>query len=264
MTRKQRVGKLSIAYELTGPENAPVVCLAHCFTTDHRFWDAQMDALVDFRVLRFDARGHGESDKPPAAYTLSMMADDVAGLIESLSLGAVNYVGVSMGAMIGQTLALEHPHLVKSLTLANVPCEYRDDQITLWRERAEEVNQGGIEAVHAGLMSRWFTDEAAQNAIPGYTYLDQTLPKFTPRCFASVTEAMCGLNTTSRLKTLNVPVMLIASPDDPGVPQEISELMARLIPDTRLHWLHPARHLATLEHPERFNELLLEFLEEVT
>jgi len=264
MVQKKRVGTLSIAYELTGPEDAPAVCLGHCFTTNHRFWDAQMDALAGYRVLRFDARGHGESDKPPGAYSLSMMADDVAGLIEALELGPVHYVGVSMGAMIGQTLALEHPELVRSLTLANVPCEYRDDQITLWNDRADEVTRGGIEAVHEGLMTRWFTDEAKENLIPGYRYLDETLPQFTPRCFASVTAAMCGLNTTSRLKTLSVPVLLIASPEDPGVPKEISEVMARLIPDARLHWLHPARHLATLEHPERFNDLLTEFLNEAS
>ena len=93
MVQKNRVGNLSLAYELTGPATAPVVCLGHCFTTNHRFWDAQMDALASYRVLRFDARGHGESDKPPGAYSLSMMAADVAGLIGALELGPVHYVG---------------------------------------------------------------------------------------------------------------------------------------------------------------------------
>jgi pimeloyl-ACP methyl ester carboxylesterase len=71
---------------------------------------------------------------------------------------------------------------------------------------------------------------------------------------------MCALDTTDRLSTIQVPAMVIATPDDPGAPREVSEKMARLIPDCQLHWLEPAQHLASLEHPERFNTLMRNFL----
>lgn len=250
-----------MAYQLDGPTDAPVVCLNHCFTTDHRFWDLTAPALSDYRVLRYDSRGHGESDKPGGDYSLSEMAGDVAALLDALDIEQVDFCGVSMGGMIGQTLTLEHAHRVRSLTICNTPCQYDDTQLTAWRERADLVLKDGIDSVHAGLMSRWFTDDAKQS--PGYRYVDAAMRQFTPEGFASATAAMCGLKTTDRLKEIEQPVLMIASSDDPGVPIAVAKMMAEKIPDAQLEWLDPSRHLSTMEHPARFNEILLKFLQRV-
>jgi len=261
MLSKIQAGDIEMAYELNGPSDAPVVCLNHCFSTDHRFWDLTMPVLGDYRVLRYDSRGHGQTDKPQGDYTLSMMANDVIALLDVLNIKQVHFAGVSMGGMIGQTLTLEHPQRVLSLTLGNVPSEYTNEQNQAWQDRAETVVNEGMQAIHAELMHRWFTDEAAAQKTMPYQYVAEVSASFQPSCFASATAAMRGLNTTSRLSTITQPVLIFASPDDPGVPVAMSEMMATHIPNASLHWLAPSRHLATLEHPQKFNQLFVEFLQ---
>lgn len=254
------LGDISMAYELTGPDGAPVVCLNHCFCADHRFWDAHMPGFSGFQVLRYDTRGHGETSAPPGPYNLSMLARDTVNLLDHLAIGQVHFAGVSMGGMIGQTLAIEHPARILSLALINTTPEYSDEQRTLWRARAETVLNDGIGAVQAALMARWFTDDAIAAEHPGYLYMNDIVARFRPASFAAVTAAMCELNTTADLARIAAPTLVVAAPDDPGVPPELSESLARRIPDAELHWLTPARHLATLEHVETFNKLVSRFL----
>lgn len=249
-----------MGYELVGPEAAPVVCLNHCFAADHRYWDPHLPAFSNFRVLRFDIRGHGLSDATPGPYDLTMLAADVASLLDALHIDKVHYCGVSLGGQIAQTFALEHPDRVRSLTIVNSTCEYTDAQTRAWRDRADVASTQGMEALRAPLLERWFTPEAAANRIPGYQYMDAAIGRFSAESFAAASHAMCMLDTTGRLPDIHVPTMIVATPDDPGAPREVSEKMARLVPDCRLHWLEPAHHLSSLEHPERFNALMEDFL----
>ena len=254
-----RVGDIDLNYMVSGPTDAPVVCLNHCFASDHRYWDFHLSAFEGFRVLRHDARGHGESDAPPGPYSLSMMAADVIGLMEALEIEQVHLCGVSMGGMISQTVALDYPDRVASLALVNTTSEYTEDQLQAWRDRSNLVLREGMEAVRAPLMDRWLTEAAASARSPAYVYMESVIARFPAESFAAASAAMCGLYTTSRLPEIQVPTIVIATPDDPGVPTATSELMARTL-GAPLHWLEPARHLASLEHVERFNKLMRDFL----
>jgi 3-oxoadipate enol-lactonase len=259
-TRRIDIGEIAMNAELTGPPDAPVVCLNHCFAADHRYWDPHLVAFEGFRILRYDTRGHGDSDAPPGPYTLEMLADDVARLCDALDVERVHFCGVSLGGQIAQTFALAHPQRLASLTLVNSTCEYGEDQLALWRERADTALREGIQAIHAPLMARWFSGDAARRQIPGYRYMDEAIARFSPQSFAAASAAMCMLDTAARLPEIAVPSMVVAAPDDPGAPRAVSEKMARLIPDCELHWLEPARHLSSLEHPQRFNALMAAFL----
>jgi len=259
-TGRISVGGIEMFYDLSGPDGAPVACLNHCFASDHRYWDPHLAAFGGMRVLRYDTRGHGRSDAPAGPYTLEMLAGDVVGLCDALGIETVHFCGVSLGGQIAQTFALTYPDRLASLVLVNSTCEYTEDQTRLWRDRARQALDGGIAAVHGPLMQRWFTPEAAERRIPGYRYMEQVVAEFAPESFDAASAAMCMLDTTERLKNIKVPSMVIATPDDPGAPREVSEKMARLIPDCELHWLEPARHLSSLEHPERFNDLVRAFL----
>ena len=250
------IGNAEIAYELAGPANAPVVMLSHCFCADHRFWDPHLDACQGFRVLRYDTRGHGRSSRPPGPYTLEGLAADTIAVLDELGIDKVHFVGVSMGGMIGQTVALTEPGRLLSLALVNTTPLYSDAQRDAWRERATVVLEDGMAAVHDGLMRRWFTDEAIAAGNAGYMYMADIVSRFAPESFDAVTAAMCQLDTTDRLHQITARTLVVAAPEDPGVPPELSQRLASDIPDSDLHWLSPARHLATLEYVDRFNELL--------
>ena len=255
------IGSVDIAYEIDGPVDAPVVMLSHCFCADRRFWDPHLPACMDFRVLRYDTRGHGASSRPPGPYTLDMLAGDAIGLLDVLGISQVHFAGVSMGGMIGQTIALSYPERLASLALINTTPIYSDAQRVAWRERAEVVLRDGMAAVHDGLMSRWFTDEAIAGGNAGYRYMADIVHRFSPESFDAVTAAMCQLDTTERLAEVAAPTLVVGAPDDPGVPPELSEKLAGDIPNASLHWLTPARHLATLEHVDTFNRLFRSHLE---
>ena len=254
-----QVNDIQMAYELSGPEHAPVVCLNHCFTADHHYWDMHMPAFSGYRVLRFDARGHGCTDATKGPYSLEQLADDAAGLCDALNIDRVHLFGVSLGGQIAQYMALRHPQKTCSLTLINSTCEYTQAQTAMWQERAQQALDNGIEAIRAPLMQRWFTADAAARKTAGYRYMDERISNFPAAVFAAASVAMCGLDTSTQLASIKVPAMVIATPDDPGAPRVVSEKMAREL-DAKLHWLEPAQHLASLEHPERFNALVKDFL----
>lgn len=257
-------GRLKMRYQLSGPPDAPVVCLLHCLGADLNYWDPHMEAFSGLRVLRFDTRGHGHSDAPNGPYTLDMLAQDVVALCDVLDINKVHCCGVSLGGQIAQTFALNNPTRIASLTLVNTTCEYTQAQAHSWQERAESALRDGMQAMHEPLLQRWFTRAAAEQNIPGYRYMTAALSRFTATSFAAATAAMCELDTTSRLPEISVPAMVIATANDPGAPREVSEKMTRVIANCRLHWLEPAEHLASLEHPETFNNLMREFLSEHT
>jgi len=259
-----QVGDIDIAYELSGPEAAPVVCLNHCFAANHRYWDSHLEAFEGYRILRFDLRGHGESDAPIGPYTLDMLAADIVNLCNALSIDRVHYCGVSLGGQVAQTFALNHPERLASLTLVNSTCEYSEEQTRMWRERASIAVAQGMSAIQDGLLRRWFTADACAKQIPGYRFMKQAINDFSPASFDAASAAMCMLHTTPRLREISVPSMVIATPNDPGAPRKVSEKMAQLIPDCELHWLEPAQHLSSLEHPERFNALMRNFLKRIS
>src|SRR5262250_240879 len=97
-------------YDVTGPENGPVVCMTHSLMSDSGMWAEQMPPLLQagFRVLRVDMRGHGGSDPVAGSYTITALAGDVAQVLEALAMPRVHYIGLSIGGMIGQAFAIEH------------------------------------------------------------------------------------------------------------------------------------------------------------
>ncbi len=256
------IGALSVAYDLNGPENAPTVILAHCFAADRDFWRPHLAALDGFRVLRFDARGHGETSRPNSPYTVGDMTDDAIALMNRLGIEQAHYVGVSMGGMVGQHLGFGHGHRLRSLTLLNTAPRYARAQQQLWRDLAAGVLDRGTEYLHETIMRRWFTDWEVDIGGPGYRYMSAAFRRFHPETFAACALAFADLNTVDRLPQIRIPTMVIAAPDDPGIPPEMSELMAAQIPGATLHWLTPARHLASLEHVKTFNTHLQRFLME--
>ena len=110
-----RANDIDIHYRTDGTDG-PWAVLAHALGVDHRLWDNTAQRLAGrYRVLRYDARGHGQTSAPHGPYTLFQMADDVAGLLDALSIGQVHFVGLSMGGMVGQVLGVRHAQRLLSL-----------------------------------------------------------------------------------------------------------------------------------------------------
>lgn len=143
-TKTVKVNGIDIRFSDEGPNNAPVVMMSHSLSAELGMWDPQIDALKDdYRIIRFDTRGHGGSSAPVGPYTLEMLADDAIGLMDALELMSVHWVGLSMGGMIGQTVALKAPERLKSLTLADTSSGYPAEAVAGWEERISAARKMG-------------------------------------------------------------------------------------------------------------------------
>ena len=251
---------VEIAYDLSGPPDGETVVLLHCFGSNRKYWDFHKEAFVGFKTLAIDVPGHGQSTLYEDGCSLELIAGDILSLLDVLGIKKIILGGVSMGGMISQTFTLKYPDLVSALMLINTTCLITEDMHQLWKERSKQVLENGTSAVHEALMQRWFTLNAIKNKISGYNYLSETFKNFRPETFKKISEAMCGLDTDHRLKSISVPTLIIATPDDPGAPTYISKRMADFINGSDLHWLEPAQHLSSLEHIDEFNAIVTNFL----
>ncbi len=153
----------ALHYSVREPRNgkAPrhTVVLSHALGCDLTMWDSLANELAaDCRVIAYDHRGHGSSDAPEAMYAMADLADDAARLLRELDTGPVVWVGLSMGGMVGQELALRHPALVRGLVLANTTSGYPEAARAVWEQRIATVRADGIEAIADAVMGRYFHD----------------------------------------------------------------------------------------------------------
>src|SRR5512132_2339853 len=152
-----KTATITTNYELTGPKNAPVVVLSHSLGSNLHMWDPQAAALADRQVLRYDTRGHGQSDVPGGAYTLDELVADAVALLDELGIPKVDFVGLSMGGMIGQGLALTHPGRLNRLALCDTSAQMPAASQPIIQDRIDEARRKGMAALVDSTLARWFT-----------------------------------------------------------------------------------------------------------
>jgi len=255
-------GDIVTHYQLDGPAGAPVVTLSHSLAASLEMWEPQLPALTRrFRVLRYDTRGHGGSEVPPGAYTLRMLAGDVRSLLEVLGIERTHFIGLSLGGMIGQTIALEHPEILGRLVLADTASQMPPDAGPLWDERIANVERHGMAPRVEETIGRWFTPPfiaRSPDLVDRIRMLIRTTP---PQGFIGCSRAIQKLDYTDRLGAIEAPTLIIVGADDLGTPVAASEVMRDRIPGSKLVVLESAAHLSNIEQAERFNQAVLSFLE---
>ena len=240
-------------YELSGKEDSPVVMLSHSLACSLVMWNPQMDILQShFRVLRYDTRGHGASDAPEGAYTLDMLGKDALALLDALEIETVHFVGLSMGGMIGQCLALHHKDRIKSLT--------PDEAQPIWDERIAAVRNEGMQTLVQETLERWFTQPYLKLNPPEVELIRSQVISTPVAGFIGCCEAIRRLDYLKHLSELTLPTLIIVGEEDPGTPVAASEAMQAQIEGSKLVVLPSAAHLSNIEQAEDFNKALIDFL----
>jgi len=258
-----RTGTRRIHYDLAGPSDAPVVCLAHSLSSDSGVWSEQVSPLLDrgWQVLRLDMRGHGGSDSGPGNYTMSALAADVVRVLDFLGLAQMHFVGVSIGGMIGQTLGIEHGHRLLSLTLCGTSPKSVPGGMSMWEARFAAIRAANsAEPLADDTMRRWFTDDFKLRCPSRWKQVRETIASTTPEGYFGGAAAIIGFDVLSQLPNVKAPTLVICGDDDPGTPPEGNRTIANLIPGARYHEIPNARHIPMLEHPDTFNRILLDWL----
>jgi 3-oxoadipate enol-lactonase len=224
-------------------------------------WNPQMDALNPyFQVLRYDIRGHGSSDAPSGAYTLELLAEDVIKLLDALDIDRVHFVGLSLGGMIGQRLAVNDSDRLKSLTLCDTAAMVPAEAQPLWQERMDKARKEGMKALSDQTMERWFTPSFLDQNFKILALIREQLLATPVSGYIGCAEAIRRLNYLDRLSKIKMPTLIMVGEDDPGTPVSASEAMQKRISSSRLVILPSARHLSNVEQAEAFNAALLKFL----
>jgi 3-oxoadipate enol-lactonase len=255
----------ALHYSVRAPRSgkAPrhTLVLSHALGVDLTMWDQLATLLAaDCRVIAYDHRGHGSSDTLPGMASMADLADDAARLLRELDSGPVVWVGLSMGGMVGQELALRHPSLVRSLVLANTTSGYPDEARVLWEQRIATVSAQGIEAIADAVMGRYFHDgfRTAHGAI--VARFRQRLVTTDAQGYIACCNAVGKMDTTARLGAIAAPTLVIAGELDQGTPVAMAQELAAAIPGAKLEVLAGASHLSAIEQPKAFAEAVQGFL----
>jgi len=250
---------ISINYTIEG--SGPWVTLSHSLTTDLSMWDQLAVALAPtFTVLRYDTRGHGKSSAPDSAYSFDQLGGDVLGLLDALNIARSHFVGLSMGGMIGQHLALQAPQRLNKLVIANSTSRIPPEAAAIWDERIAQARAQGTAALAEATLGRWFTP-AFRSARPDVMARIAAMIEATPVAgYVGCAEAIRRLDLTARLPHVTTPTLVVVGADDPGTPPAASSVIAAAIPGARLEIIPSASHLSCIEQPETFNRLVANFL----
>lgn len=250
---------IDIHYRTDGTDG-PWVVLAHALGVDVQLWDSIAQRLASrHRVLRYDARGHGTTSAPHGAYTLFQLADDVAGLLDALSIEQAHFVGLSMGGMVGQVLGVRYPHRLLSLTLCDTVSYTPVSAHAMWDERIGQVEAHGMSGIVEPTIQRWLTTpfhEAHPDVVERIRSLLRATP---PHGYVGTCLAIKALDTRSSLARIACPTLVLTGEQDTGAPVEAAREIASHIPDARLKVISDAAHLAPIEQEEAFLADLDEF-----
>jgi 3-oxoadipate enol-lactonase len=200
-------------------------------------------------------------------YTITALAEDTDQLLSELELrhgiGPVVWIGLSLGGMVGQELALRHPGRLKGLVIANSSSGYGEAGRALWSQRMAAIEAGGVEAVADGAMQRWFSP-AFHAAQPAAVARWRRRVASTPRAgYLGACHAVMHLDTTARLQQIGVPTLVIAGALDEGTPLAMSQTIAQQVPCAGLVVIERAAHLSALEQPVAFEMAVRGFLAEL-
>jgi 3-oxoadipate enol-lactonase len=239
-------------YVIEGPEDAPVLLFASSLGTTHEMWEPQAEALKrEYRVLRYDHRGHGGSPVPPGPYSIDDLAGDALALLDDLAIERATFVGISIGGAVAITAALRAPQRFERLVLCSTAGRFPPPE--QWHERAATVRAEGVEAVADAALERWLTPEAPAELRERLRAMLLSTPR---EGYAACCEALAGYDARGRLGELTMPVLAIAGADDPTTPPEALQAIVDAVPDGRLHVIDRARHIGNVERPEEFTRVL--------
>ncbi len=239
---------------------APTVVFANSLGTDLRLWDAVLPLLPQgLRLVRYDKRGHGRSDVPPPPYAMGALVADAEAVCDAHGVRDCVFVGLSVGGMIAQGLAVKRLDLMRGMVLSNTAAKIGTPE--LWQMRIETAMRDGMEPLADGIMERWFG--AGFRATPAVKPWRDLLTATPPEGYAGTCAAISGTDFFTTTASLRLPTLGIAGSEDGATPPDLVRETVDLIPGSRFHLIRRAGHLPCVEAPQEYADTLTAFLKEI-
>jgi 3-oxoadipate enol-lactonase len=262
MSATVNVNGVDIAYRFDGPARGRVVLLSNSLMSNYDMWDGTVPALADrYRVLRYDTRGHGRSATTTGPYSIAMLGDDAAALLDALGIRAAHFAGLSMGGMIGQQLGARYPDKVLSLALCDTASEMPPR--SLWEERLEIARTQGIAGLAEGTIKRWFTEAFIRRAPADIDRVRRMILGTGVEGYVGCASAVRDMAQTTMLLKIRAPTLILTGRQDPACTVDQATVLHRMIDGSQLVILEDAAHLSNIEQPAAFNSALRAFIDRV-
>lgn len=251
---------IRLHYELRG-ESGSLVVLTHGLGGRLDFFTPHVEALCTrHRVLRWDLRGAGRSDKPPGPYAPALFARDLAALLDTLGEPAAHLVGHSGGGVVAQRFALDFPDRTRALVLASTSSEVGDKAAAAWHRLADTIERDGFGPADRDPDPRGFAPAFASAHPEVVRQLAERTRENEPRAYAASARAFGSYNWTAELERVTAPTLILQGLADRMTPPGGSVILSRRLPRSRLIMVPDAGHNLPIEMPVLFTSTILAFL----
>jgi 3-oxoadipate enol-lactonase/4-carboxymuconolactone decarboxylase len=227
-----------------GPDNAPALLLGNSIGTDHALWEPVMPVLMrSFRVIRYDARGHGASDAPAGEYSMERLGRDALAVADAAGAKRFHYAGISLGGMVGTWLGENAPERIDRLALCNTSAYFGPES---WAARIAAVRSGGMAAIADMVMARFFTPAYVKQADARFASLRRMFLSIDAGGYIGCGAAIRDMDLRAGLPRIKAPTLVVAGTFDQATPPAQGQAIAQAIPGARFVEL-PCAHIPTHE-----------------
>lgn len=250
-----------IAVRIDGAEHLPWIVLSNSLAADLTMWDDQIPLLTrSYQVLRYDTRGHGKSSAPAGPYSFDILVGDLVAVMDHFGIQKADILGLSMGGMTALGLGLRDPARVGRLICADARADAPPPFVAGWDQRIAAVEAGGMAAILAGTLERWFTAATREQRPEVVDRAARMVLSTSPVGYIGCANALKGLDYLRHLKRLKPQTLYIVGAEDGAAPADAMRNMAAQTPGARFDMLPAAAHIANMEDVAGFNTAIADFL----
>ena len=243
---------------IDGPEDAPALLLSNSLSSDLSMWDDQMPLWSrHFRVIRYDARGHGQSVVSPGPYTIDQLGGDAVAVLDHLGIARAHFCGLSMGGMVGMWLLTHARDRLNRTVLSNTSA-YMGPR-ALWDGRIALARSGGMEVTVEPTVTRWFPAAFHDRAPQTIERMRAMIRRVPLEGYIGSCEAIREMDQRASIGSVEAPVMIIIGSKDPATTPEAGEFIHAAIKGSTTTYLDAA-HISNVEQPEAYGAAVTAFL----
>lgn len=244
-----------------GPKSGPTVVLLHSLATNSALWAHQASVWsANFRIICVDLPGHGKSAVAPTALSLADMARGVVAVLDHLQIAKAAFVGLSLGGMVAQAIALGHAQKVGALVIAHAGARTDATVREIWEQRIQQFESGGLSTLSLSTLERWFPRSFFESCPMTMDWVAQMIEETDPRGYVMAIRAIQDLDHLDHLQSITAPTLVVAGSADAAVPPAVASMVAKHIPNATLHLLEDAGHIGNVQEPTQFTEKVGQFL----
>jgi 3-oxoadipate enol-lactonase len=242
-----------------GAADAPVLLLCNSLGTDLTMWDRQVGMWAErFRVVRFDTRGHGGSSVPAPPYTIDDLGTDAVAVLDAHDAARAHVCGASLGGLVALWLAVSRPERVDRLVLADTAARVGTEEG--WTARVDAVRRGGTASVRDAVMERFFSAGFRERDPATVSAAGDILSATSDDGYVGACQALAVADLRSRVGDVRARTLVVVGSEDEATPPSDARALHDGIAGSVLHTIPGAGHLANLERPDAFAEVVTSFL----